>query len=463
MIVKELRQGLRTWVFAGAFITLQMVLVLTLALTAAAGNSSGASWFFWWLIGLVLIGIMPLRGFSALADEIKMQTLDLLVLTRLSAWRIAFGKWVALISQSALLTLSILPYVVLRYYHGGVDPFREIAGLYLLWLLSSGLTAVIVCFSSQRSLILRLAVLGAIAFAVLPALIFVILTTIEPTGFFGMTQPFSGVGWVIAVTAAWAYFCYYLLEMGAAVIAPAAANHAFRNRLVALAATLIVLVIRLAAGSRDHAGAWSSLLIAILGLAWLHCLTEPPVFLASMFRPFVRRGWGGRLAAHFLTPGWHTGLAYYGLTAVACLLIMQGGPADLFGIFNDGAVLNAMVSLPFALAVVLGVLRRTTQLLGPFILVCVICAAYGSLVRVMAEVSNDGVAAWFSVVSPLSAMIGAGADSGAHRAAILSTSVLIGGVALVYLLARAIPLHRRLSETMRLAASDETAATKSPA
>ena len=168
MIVKELRQGLRTWVFASAFITLQMLLVLTLALTAAAGNTEAASYFFWWLIGLILIGIMPMRGFNALTDEIRMQTLDLLVLTRLSAWRIAFGKWVALVSQSALLTLSILPYVVLRYYHGGVDPFREAAGLFLLWLLSSGLTAVIVCFSTQRSLILRLAVLAAIGFGGAP-------------------------------------------------------------------------------------------------------------------------------------------------------------------------------------------------------------------------------------------------------------------------------------------------------
>ena len=147
MIVKELRQGLRTWIFVGAFIVLQAVLVMTLMISSSSGNEEAASYFFWMLVAFILVFIVPLRGYNALAGEIKGQTLDALVLTRLSAFRIAFGKWAALVLQAALIAISVLPYVVLRYFGGGVNSLSELRGLLLFWMLSAAMASVAVACS----------------------------------------------------------------------------------------------------------------------------------------------------------------------------------------------------------------------------------------------------------------------------------------------------------------------------
>jgi len=50
-----------------------------------------------------LLFLMPLHGFSALHAEIKSATLELVFLTHFSAWRIAAGKWTALMVQTLAL------------------------------------------------------------------------------------------------------------------------------------------------------------------------------------------------------------------------------------------------------------------------------------------------------------------------------------------------------------------------
>lgn len=71
------------------------------------GNSSSSSYSFWFVSAVLLVGVMPLRGFAALTDEIEDNTLDLLIVTRLSSRRIAFGKWSALVVQTLLLCVTV--------------------------------------------------------------------------------------------------------------------------------------------------------------------------------------------------------------------------------------------------------------------------------------------------------------------------------------------------------------------
>ncbi len=125
MLVKELRQGFRTNTFVVLFLVLQglLALVLLIAGPIAASNDglSGAaggvvSKIVFCIYGLGILVVQPLRGISAVATEIKQNTIDLMVLTRLSAWRIVWGKWCSIMSQSILIVLSILPYLIFRLF-----------------------------------------------------------------------------------------------------------------------------------------------------------------------------------------------------------------------------------------------------------------------------------------------------------------------------------------------------------
>ena len=75
MLVKELRQGLRTNLFVVAFILLQTFMVLCLMAGLADPNSNDADGFFWFFIIVTLLLVQPLRGFSALSSEYTLNTM----------------------------------------------------------------------------------------------------------------------------------------------------------------------------------------------------------------------------------------------------------------------------------------------------------------------------------------------------------------------------------------------------
>ncbi|GAH00794.1 unnamed protein product, partial [marine sediment metagenome] len=95
MLVKELRQGLRTNMFSVAFILLQAFMVLCILIGAASPGSNDSSGAFWTFVVISLLIVQPLRGFNALSSEYQLNTMDLIQLTRLDTWRITLGKWIA--------------------------------------------------------------------------------------------------------------------------------------------------------------------------------------------------------------------------------------------------------------------------------------------------------------------------------------------------------------------------------
>ena len=135
MVVKELRQGLRGRGFVMAFTLLQAVLALIM-LFSLQGVTETGSFYFWIMAAVLIAGVMPLSGFGALTDEIQDGTLDLLMVTKLTATKIAIGKWCALVAQTLLMCITILPYVVMRYFAGEVDLPSELILLEGLLLLS---------------------------------------------------------------------------------------------------------------------------------------------------------------------------------------------------------------------------------------------------------------------------------------------------------------------------------------
>ncbi len=322
MLVKELRQGMRTKMFTAAFIVVQAVMILIAffsSIAAGAGmRAEGLSGVFWGMLVFVLIFVMPLRAFGVLSNEMRDDTMETILLTRLSAWRIVFGKWLALVTQTTLLLCAILPYVVLRYWLGGVNLAVEMFWLGAIWLASCLMTAILAGFSGQRVFLLRAALalgllVGAFALCMMVVQVFI-------SGYMREPIPHSGD------TAAWAYYTdwmililfgiYFFLDFGASQIAPEAANLSSRKRLSALVATALVLLSGLAGVVEAF---YLTLAFLIMVVTVVDALTEPVTFVPSVYRRFFRCGWLGRLALLIFGPGWPYGFGFFLCCAGLCV------------------------------------------------------------------------------------------------------------------------------------------------
>lgn len=304
MLVKELRQGMRTNLFVVAFILLQTVMILSLLAGLAEPGSGAGDGFFWFFVVATLLVVQPLRGFNALCSEHSLNTMDLIQLTRLDAWRITLGKWTALNAQTLLFVTGVLPYLTMRYFLGNVNFVVDLAALLFLGLGSALASAITVGCSAFRSVVLRgILVLGfGFAFA---SLFVAIQMTLFRGGAAGLKLPELGLA-----TLAMVYGCFFFLAFGASRIAPLSENHSTRKRLFALACAGICAAF-LRFGMEE---AVVSVVGLVLGFACVDALTEPLPIYSRVLEPF-RRSPLHRAAAFFLAPGWLSGMGFLLLCA----------------------------------------------------------------------------------------------------------------------------------------------------
>jgi len=318
MLVKELRQGMRARSFTMLFLGFQILMAFILLTTGASFDSDNAgaasSGIIFTLFSIAVLGIQPMRGASALSSEITANTIEMMVLTRLSAWRIVFGKWIAIVGQSALILTTIIPYLILRYFFGGMNLLGEMVFLVLIFLTSMALTAVMVGLSATSTKLAR----------ALPVVGFILLMNVVPDYLFrrglGSGMAFFALSdWnsrivVFSYVVFIAYLGWCSLSNGTSAIAPAAENHSTIRRLVALVLAVIVCV------AGHHPYLEPELVMAflafILAPAFITALTEPAIILPPVCQPFLKRGLPGKLAAAFLLPGWPTGVFFTLLLAV---------------------------------------------------------------------------------------------------------------------------------------------------
>jgi hypothetical protein len=425
MVVKELRQGLRTRLFGGVLLALHLMLVLFTLLSGGAENAAVVSGWFDGIITLVLCIIMPLRGFSAVADELKSGTLDMLALTRLSAGRIIFGKWAAIASQSLLLMLSILPYVVARFVFGGLDLFGEIAALFYKWLAGVVLAAVIVALSTQRQFWLRAVVVF------LPLLIggcgaasFMMMSRMgggrsSGSMFSFFTKSGGGSSALLVVgMAAWAIF--FFLSLAATRIASTASLLSVVKRSVHLVMLLSLLLLGWLTGSSAAMGMTAA---GVLSLLMMDALTERVNEVPSVYAAFYQRGWLGRVALWLLAPGWVTGLVYSALL-VALVTVYVGWTrsvesAKLVAVSASGTWMIAALVQLFST-------RKSRDLLPPFIIfwlfVNVVIATLGNLL--VMPLTMRGVTAGCTWALPQLLPIGYAAAHAGDRALLLNIGML---------------------------------------
>jgi hypothetical protein len=356
MLVKELRQGMRARGFTLLFLIFQLLLsfILLTAGSAASSEDAGsiASGVIFTMFIIAVLFVQPLRGITALSAEIGGNTIEMMVLTRLSASRIVFGKWIAIISQSALILITIIPYLILRYFYGGMILLGELVFLTLVFLTSMALTAVMVGLSGNSTKLIRvIPILGFVAMLyAIPELLFGRGGFNELMSFCTMSD-WNSRTIILAYLTFIAYVGWCALSYGISSIAPIAENHSTIRRLIAFLLVIVVAVVDLS-GSSD---AWALAVIfaIILAPAAITALTEPSVLLPPVCKPFLKRGMLGKIAGLFLLPGWPSGVFYTTLvTGIAFAVVLRESlPTSQTPIvclaFTGGILLPALLAAYF--------------------------------------------------------------------------------------------------------------------
>lgn len=309
MLVKELRQGLRTKGFVGTLVGFQLVmLVLTLAalgtqsaatVTARAAGASFSTGFFWAVLSVQMLIITPSRALGGLQSEAEAKTLDLLVLTRLTAWRIVLGKWISLLAQAVLLLIAMLPYLIIRYFTDNADLISELARCLMMLGLCAVLTAAGLWGSGVGKLV---RVVMAIAMGVF---------MVNLLGVFGSgvarvgvsRSPFGNLIEMPFDIFNGLFLTAFFLVSAVRNIAPLAENHSLFTRALPL---LMLLPVPFAEALKAHGLAVRQLFLSagFLGFVLLFELGVGRNPMPAQWRDWYRRGglmaWMGRAAL----PGW---------------------------------------------------------------------------------------------------------------------------------------------------------------
>lgn len=249
IVVKELRQGLKSRAFVSIATILQGGMALMFVLAALSRMSPGGSGvdtlsgFFWFMLWVPLIFVMPGRALQAVAEETKVQTLELVQMTRMRSLRIAFGKWLALTVQSLLLVLAILPYFVLRYFFGGVDLVNDFTSLLFLLASSMVLTAAGLAASTLKPGLRIILVIFSVIALLIGGQVFAMMSA------FGVGGPFGGFSWpkspwlssVAAIILVASYVAFFLLQ-AAGHLSTQVESYSSRKRFLALLSVSVIFL-----------------------------------------------------------------------------------------------------------------------------------------------------------------------------------------------------------------------------
>ncbi|MGB6222515.1 MAG: hypothetical protein WBG04_15920 [Haloferula sp.] len=171
MLVKEMRQNMRRGSFIIPFLGVHILAVGAVVLEFQTGAQDRFSEFvgmlniemlfssgpLWLAITAICAVIMPLGGLVLMGQELDEGNHELLLLTKLSRWKVVRGKFFSLWSLSVLTLFSLLPYVIVRYQIGGVELIRDLACTMTVLALSAVMCAGAIGASSFRGLGARIA------------------------------------------------------------------------------------------------------------------------------------------------------------------------------------------------------------------------------------------------------------------------------------------------------------------
>lgn len=173
MMVMELRQALRGKMFVVPFISVHVAMLFALVADLAPNNRTGSAPFslrsillsiadpsgqtwFWFVAGILLLIVMPWAGLSGLKRETEAKNVELLLIANLSRWRIVFGKWLVLCALGALVAVTMLPYLLVRYFAGGMNVPATLYTAITLLLINATANAIAIGLSGYQSIIMQI-------------------------------------------------------------------------------------------------------------------------------------------------------------------------------------------------------------------------------------------------------------------------------------------------------------------
>lgn len=322
-LVKEIRQSLRSRRFVRSFFGLQLLLQLftITAIIETAGyvdtdlDADALNILFWVALSLPLLLIPPLSIMAGMGRTLKDRSLDLVFMTSLSAWRAVVGIWLAYLAEGFLLTLAALPYVVLRYYLGGVDLIQQLCLFAILLLGSSLLTAITLGLSTYRPLFVRLIILllaAALGFVGSGIMIWIV-SEFKPHHLLDWR-------WMVFLFAMLPILGWLSLRLAASHLCPPAESHSAQLR----AGTLLLLAL---AALVQWKAEFPNLLFFLIFVTPLltESLCEPFRAIGPLYtQPGARLGFVRRCAGRVFYGGWPAGLnfifVFYALLVASCLV-----------------------------------------------------------------------------------------------------------------------------------------------
>lgn len=406
MLVKELRQSLRTRSFSAVFISLQLFLMLLILISTTSSSSNQAgetlSRIIFLQFSLAVAVLQPLRGINSVHQEIKSGTIDLMALTGLSSQRIILGKWFALMGQNVLMFVAIIPYLILRYFFGAMDLFAELRALSTVLLLSGMLCAIPIGLSANKAVLIRtifpLILAGILAIATFSVCLSPGLN--ECLRFFALEEPQSWeilvLSIAISIHVLWSFLHFAIVN-----IAPLAENHSSGFRLWTLGFMMAVfLASRLL---HFESGQINTLQVLVALPALLIGTAAPRYFLSRTAEPFVRWGWPGHMVGMLLYPCRSSALIFSSLIGGLLLLVFACGDAPaLWPLPHAASDLSLRFSCLlgtffFASVVQQGLGKKSANPLGLFIAILAAATILSiALLSITSAVNNrDALALFF--------------------------------------------------------------------
>ena len=452
--------------FTLQFLIFQILLVFIILTSGSAANSENAgpiaSGVIFTMFIIAVMFIQPMRGITALSGEITGNTIEMIVLTRLSASRIVLGKWIAIVSQSALILITIIPYLILRYFYGGMILLGEMVFLGLIFITSMALTAVMVGLSGNTTKLIRVIPILGFVFMLqaIPALLF-------GRGGFNQFMSFCAMSdWqsrasILAYITLISYYGWCALSHGTSVIAPIAENHSTTRRIVSLVLTVTAVAVGLHPAV-DHR-MMPFIFGVILAPAVITALTEPSNLLPPICRPFLKYGPLGRLASVFLLPGWPAGVFFTtlltGLSIAGSLLAVttQGGQ------LIDTTI--AIVGLAFTGTILLAALltanfsKQENKRFTNFVIFTLASVILTILPAIFANINDHEKYLWFFVWNP-PIFLTIVQESGFDKTQMLSAAIIVNSIYLGLLLITAAIAFRGYGRIFKEAQDEMTASLR---
>ena len=137
IIVKEVRQGLRTrvfWIFFGLMLLANLFISLIFfAMSDSTASQHGRAAFisFFVALGLVQFFVIPYASYRSMAREAEDETWVLLTLTGIGPRRILAGKLGSAVLQGLLYASAAAPFLLFSYFLNGIDLPTIIVGVVL--------------------------------------------------------------------------------------------------------------------------------------------------------------------------------------------------------------------------------------------------------------------------------------------------------------------------------------------